>query len=290
MEISTSDEGMRLWLRRISTDPLVVYHGNCPDGVVALWVADRFWSGSHSGKLDAIPGVYGQQPDLEIMRGRDVVLLDFSYKRPVMDQIIDVSESVTVLDHHKTAEHELAGLPHCLFDMLRSGAGMAWDVMMNDERPWIVEYTEDHDLYRHKLPHWEEVLVARSCYPLTVVQVEAFHAMQVQQLACEGATMLRYRNALLEQATRHRPRAVIGGHSVPCVFNNIPSIISELGHRLAQNEPFAATIQELGDGTLVYSLRSTADGIDVSEIAKQYGGGGHRNAAGFTLKPGDTIK
>lgn len=287
--MKVSDEDMRLWLRCISTDPLVVYHGNCPDGVVALWVADRFWSGSPSGQLDAIPGVYGQQPDLEIMRGRDVVLLDFSYKRPVMDQIIDVSESVTVLDHHKTAEHELAGLPHCLFDMLRSGAGMAWDVMMNDERPWIVEYTEDHDLYRHKLPSWEEVLVARSVYPLTVVQVEAFRGMEVQQLAREGAAMLKYRNALIEQATRHRPRAVIGGHSVPCVFNNIPSIISELGHRLSQNEPFSATIQELEDGTRVYSLRSTYDGLDVSEVAKRYGGGGHRNAAGFALKPGERL-
>lgn len=284
-----SDESMRLWLHCLSADPLVVYHGNCPDGVVALWVADRFWSGIRHGKLDAIPGVYGQQPDLESMRGRDVVFLDFSHKRPAMEQVIDVAESVTILDHHKTAEQELVGLPHCLFDMDRSGAGIAWDVMMDHDRPWIVEYTEDHDLYRHKLPHWEEVLVARSVYPLTVEQVEAFHGMQAKQLVFEGTSMLKYRNALIEQATRHRPRAVIGGHSVPCVFNNIPSIISEIGHRLAQSEPFSATIQELDDGTLVYSLRSTGDGLDVSEIAKQYGGGGHRNAAGFTLKFGERL-
>ena len=33
-------------------------------------------------------------------------------------------------------------------------------------------------------------------------------------------------------------------------------------------------------------LRSTDDGLDVSEIAKQYGGGGHRNAAGFRMDSG----
>ena len=33
----------------------------------------------------------------------------------------------------------------------------------------------------------------------------------------------------------------------------------------------------------MFSLRSTDDGLDVSEIAKQYGGGGHRNASGFTV-------
>lgn len=32
-----------------------------------------------------------------------------------------------------------------------------------------------------------------------------------------------------------------------------------------------------------YSIYSKADGIDVSEIAKQYGGGGHIHASGFTL-------
>ncbi len=34
-------------------------------------------------------------------------------------------------------------------------------------------------------------------------------------------------------------------------------------------------------GKTAWSLRSTEEGIDVSEIAKRHGGGGHRNAAGF---------
>ena len=39
------------------------------------------------------------------------------------------------------------------------------------------------------------------------------------------------------------------------------------------------------DGNYIYSLRSRADsGIDVSAIAKKYGGGGHKNAAGFKLE------
>ena len=32
-----------------------------------------------------------------------------------------------------------------------------------------------------------------------------------------------------------------------------------------------------------FSLRSSDDGADVAEVAKQYGGGGHRNAAGFRV-------
>jgi len=39
----------------------------------------------------------------------------------------------------------------------------------------------------------------------------------------------------------------------------------------------------------VFSLRSTDEGMDVSEIAKQYGGGGHAHASGFRLAPGATL-
>lgn len=38
------------------------------------------------------------------------------------------------------------------------------------------------------------------------------------------------------------------------------------------------------DGTIAYSLRSCAEyagHVDVSEVARQFGGGGHRHAAGF---------
>ena len=40
------------------------------------------------------------------------------------------------------------------------------------------------------------------------------------------------------------------------------------------------------DRMVKVSLRAFHDHIDVSEIAKKYGGGGHKKAAGFTL-PGD---
>ncbi len=43
-------------------------------------------------------------------------------------------------------------------------------------------------------------------------------------------------------------------------------------------------IKELPDGQLKGSLRTTRDDVDVSAIAKSYGGGGHKKAAGFTTK------
>jgi nanoRNase/pAp phosphatase (c-di-AMP/oligoRNAs hydrolase) len=38
------------------------------------------------------------------------------------------------------------------------------------------------------------------------------------------------------------------------------------------------------------SLRAHHDDSDVSEIAKRFGGGGHRKAAGFALPPNTSIE
>ncbi len=52
-----------------------------------------------------------------------------------------------------------------------------------------------------------------------------------------------------------------------------------------ENTPIALVLRELPDGQIKGSFRTTHDDIDVSSLAKQLGGGGHKKAAGFT-QPG----
>jgi len=47
-----------------------------------------------------------------------------------------------------------------------------------------------------------------------------------------------------------------------------------------------ALVRELPEGGVKVSLRSRGD-VDVERIARQHGGGGHKNAAGYTLDDGD---
>ena len=52
---------------------------------------------------------------------------------------------------------------------------------------------------------------------------------------------------------------------------------------MAESEPFAACYLDTADSR-VFSLRSRREGgVDVAKIAESYGGGGHRNAAGFRV-------
>ncbi len=66
---------------------------------------------------------------------------------------------------------------------------------------------------------------------------------------------------------------------------------SEVCGSLAIENPFAMSYFDTADGFRVFSLRSTPTGLDVGEIARRYGGGGHKHAAGFriAIKPNPTI-
>jgi oligoribonuclease NrnB/cAMP/cGMP phosphodiesterase (DHH superfamily) len=132
--------------------PLCIYHGNCLDGFTAAWVAHKYYK----GEVDFHKGIYGDRaPDVS---GRDVIIVDFSYKRPVMEWIISKSKSLLVLDHHKSAEEDLKGLDGAtenvkvIFDMDRSGSGLTWDHFFPQrKRPLFLNYVEDRDLWRFKL-------------------------------------------------------------------------------------------------------------------------------------------
>ena len=65
--------------------------------------------------------------------------------------------------------------------------------------------------------------------------------------------------------------------------------MSEIGGRLSPDCDFAVIwYYDHEKRNVKVSLRAFHDSADVSEIAKEFGGGGHKKAAGFTL-PGDTI-
>jgi len=285
--------------------PLCIYHGNCADGFAGAWIVRR-----------AIPacelhaGTY-QNPPPDV-RGRDVILVDFSYNRPVLERMAHVAGSLLIIDHHKTALEELCDIPrvqsvtehtsnsspdrskglelcwHAYFDLTRSGAGLAWDFFFPGvSRPPLLERIEDWDLWRFAYPDTRAILAAVHSYPYVLDTWSRLFETDLAVLRSDGEVIERKQHRdvheLLRLVTR---RMLIGGYNVPVA--NLPyTLASDAGHALAaQNEPFAGCYWDTPEGR-VFSLRSTDQGVDVSEIAKQYGGGGHRNASGFRISYDD---
>ena len=259
---------------------ICIYHGNCADGFGAAWVVRKALGDSAVFH----PGVYQNQPPL--VADKDVLLVDFSYKRPVLLQMAESARSITILDHHKTAISDLVDLPSnvtAVFDVERSGARITWDHFFpNDSPPPLLLHIEDRDLWRFALAKTREIQANVFSYPYDFQVWDELMAANVEDLAKEGEAIERKHfkdiAELLGVCTR---RMIIGGYEVPIA--NLPyTLTSDAGHSLAKNEPFAGCYWDTPQGR-VFSLRSTDEGIDVSEIAKQYGGGGHRNASGFRM-------
>ena len=272
--------------------PLVIYHGNCADGFSAAWC---FWK-KYGEQADYIAGVYQQDPP--DVSGRDVYLVDFSYKRAVVENMLQTANSVTLIDHHKTAIEDLrplfrqdswTGEPPCLnwyVDLERSGATLAWDYLFpGDERPLLLGHIEDRDLWRFKLPGTREIQAFVFSHDYTFEMWDRLMSsdqIELLKMTAAGAAIERKHHKDISELVKVcKRRMVIGGYDVPVA--SLPyTMSSDAGHLMAQGEAFAACYWDTEDGR-VFSLRSTDTGSDVSEVAKGYGGGGHVRASGFKV-------
>jgi len=277
----------------MSDKPLVIYHYPCQDGFTAAWA---IWKAHPDWEF--YPMKHGNQlPDLS---GRkEIYFVDFSPKAMDIYNLFQLPihpEKIVILDHHKTAQEELEktrpldpqGLAlEIRFDMNKSGAKLAWECFHPENPvPEIVKYVEDRDLWKFQYaPETQAITAAIFSYPYDFETWDALSKdleFSDEMLVGEGNSILRKQAKDVEELSQGKFRYIIGGHEVWLV--NVPyTLASDMGHLLGKGEPFAATFFYDGEG-YVFSLRSDDNGLDVSEIAKQYGGGGHKHAAGFKLK------
>lgn len=266
--------------------PLVISHGNCFDGTTAANVAYRYFK----DQAEYAFGHYGE-PVVEgaMQAGRDVYMIDFTYKRPVLDAMLAEGVRVHIIDHHKTAQADLGDLKGCAtltFDMARSGAALAWlHFFPGLPMPRFVKLIEDRDLWKFeygghtRLVHkaiwldgfndeeqWQAYLedgFFNEALPSLLTMGDALQAADDRALA-----------SLKDKAMRFEWE----GH--PCACVNYPFLQSEAGEAMALMSEGVGIVWWRDKEMFRVSLRSKGS-LDVSAIAKRHGGGGHANAAGF---------
>ncbi len=99
----------------------------------------------------------------------------------------------------------------------------------------------------------------------------------------QGTAILRYQGQLIDAICATAREVKIGGYKV--LAANTSVLFSEVAGKLAAGRPFGAAWFLRADRKRQWSLRSRDNGIDVSKVAKKYGGGGHWAAAGYEDRP-----
>ena len=265
---------------------LVIYHANCPDGFGAAWAAWKLLG----DRAQYLPASYGDP--IPNVAGKNVAILDFSYSRYDIKKMIEKANSLIVLDHHKTAQQNLAGIPEAQLDMSRSGAILSWQFFHGSEDPPIfLRYIEDRDLWRFELEDSKAVSAALTS--LIDFTFESFDAMnnpsQFEELVSDGYTILHYNNIVMKKICQSARKNLWRSYEV-CVVNS--SILqSEIGSQLAPTCDFVVIwYYDHKNMKHKVSLRTQKNEVDVSKIAARFGGGGHKKAAGFTLRPSESVE
>jgi len=272
----------------------VLYHGNCYDGFGAAWAAKEFLG---TEGVVYRPVNYGEPvPDIE--KTASLFIIDFSYPRDVLlNEVAALADKVVVLDHHKTAEEELKGLPsiedggalQVHFDMKKSGAVLAWEYFHPGlPCPRLLLHIQDRDLWEFKMAGSKEAHAFLRSHPflfdLWDEFVDSFDMAGGSRIFDEGKGILRSSDQTVAMMCEKARVKLIDGHHVALV--NATCHWSEVGHYLTNKFPnadYGASFCELKNGDIMWSLRSVGD-FDVSAVAKAKGGGGHKNAAGYIEK------
>jgi len=279
---------------------LCIYHGNCADGFGAAWSVKKYFD-EKGQKIDFHAGVYQQSPPN--VTDMIVIIVDFSYKQSVIEEMAKSAKSILIIDHHKSAAEDLSEFDepplrrdgwipnsgvYALFDMNKSGAMLAWEYFHKNKAPKLIEHIQDRDLWMFKLDGTREIQANVFSYPYDFEEWDKLMLSPVENLINDGKVIERkHFKDIKEFIEVAEMRISIWGHIVPCLNANY-FWSSDAGHIMTKGYKFAVCWWDTPDGR-VFSLRSDEDGIDVSEIAKQYGGGGHKNAAGFKVRHSDLV-
>lgn len=268
---------------------------------------------SSSNPEDFIPMNYNKEFPIDVIqKDEEVYIVDFSISPDDMRELLKITTNVHWIDHHKTAiekyegfEHEIKGLRYdgvaaCeltyVYLKILKGTDKSFDKEMLKEVPEFIALIGDRDVWKWEYEETKDFCSGLSLYdtkPTSSVWNDLIYLGEaaVKDICCEGRIANIYRARRYEKISK-----AFSYDGKVKGFEDKKAIILNQG--IASSEAFEAVKKEYHDFMIAYvydgefysvSLYTNGD-MDVSKIAKHYGGGGHRGAAGFKCKKLPIIK
>lgn len=272
---------------------VVIYHADCRDGFGAAYAAWKKFGEDAS----YIPLSASVNKPPEGLTDKEIYIVDFSFTKDVLQTLVDTNKSVMVIDHHISAKDDVLSFEGNIFDNDHSGAVLAWKYFHPDIIvPPLLEYVEDHDLWRFALPENREFNVALGTVEMTFEAWDVL-IMQLEEennlinFIAKGSLLAKFEDKLVAHMVTRKERVLFEGHEVWAL--NTSEYASVLGNQLAElnlaeEQTPIGIVYYHSDGRVKMSLRSIGD-TDVSVIAQKYGGGGHKNASGMAVDSFDSL-
>ena len=253
-------------------------HHNDLDGVCSAAIVCLKYKGT-----ETIEFVYDKPFDVDDLSGK-VILVDISYNAEFMRSILEKTDEIVWIDHHKTSTNRLRHIPG-IRDTSKSASSLCWEYFFPGTAvPEAVGLTDDWDTYRHehfpRCLHFRYGIESITSDPKSDIWqtlVGNGDPRIIPSLCADGHSINRYLDKLsAAQNNLYGKTAEWDGLS--CFFINREPESNSIVDRLLDHDIAVCYIHN-GDRWKV-SMYSAA--VDVSVLAVKHGGGGHANASGFS--------
>lgn len=291
----------------ISADTVVLYHKGCNDGLASAWAA---WT-AFGDKASYLPYQYGDEWPWQC-KGMHVVMVDLSITAEQYAKIADDIKSLIIIDHHKTAEdlqHRFMSvksfdaymgkrlttwdIPLIYFDLAECGAVLSYRFFTDcmelplEQMPMALQLVNDYDLWKHKLADSK----AFNAWMRNVdVSIASFNTQvsfgdSVSEKVLEiGEALLGYDQSIAKSVVKNYVRKCITNRGVTYALVNGPHHLrNEISDILKDEYDFVVVYNQRTHKTIVSLRGNGSKVIDLSAVAKKYGGGGHHDSASFSF-------
>ena len=276
----------------------VFFHYPCQDGLASAWIVN-FYHELNNVEIILRPIIHTTKINIEELQDKRVLFCDISPSIEILEKIENVAKEIKILDHHISAQRILENKDYAIFDMNKSGCGITWTYFFLEDMPLFIEMIQDRDLWKWQIENSKDFTTGfASIASLTSDFNDLF--LLFDQLFYESNINYYIEvGKVINSINSHKIKLIADEHSKRidnynflnenykfCIVNCEREITSELGNVLSSmdNIDFAILWQYNHPKSEYYiSLRSN-NKVDVSLITIKFGGGGHKNAAGFSSK------
>lgn len=275
----------------------IIYHAHCNDGFAAAFgIASSMRRTCSSVRF--VPYEYGVNTlpanirDIAA-RQSQVFVVDVSLSLAEMAALVRSVEHVTWIDHHKTAAGFITPYASLgvatVFDESHSAAGLVAAIVGDELMPCeaqILRHVEDRDLWAFELEHTREIHAYLCTLEKTFTAWDvATSCVAFRDMCHMGAVLLTAQAQLVEYYVAQATPGALG--DMPCLFvNGCAPLASEIGAKVLEGQTgyAVAVVYWREPDYMKFSIRAVkGSAVDVSKLAKRFGGGGHPAAAGFRV-------